>query len=77
LFVALLPPPKPPPKDGHVEENKAPHQHRIPGCVHIAEPGVKRSSTTVKVDRQQLINLLIDHGVLCAAIGVDSLEYPT
>jgi hypothetical protein len=44
---------------------------------HLAEQGVKRSSTTVKVDRQQLINPLIDHGVLCAAIGVDSLEYPT
>jgi hypothetical protein len=46
-------------------------------ALHIAEQGVKRSSTTVKVDRQQLINLLIDHGVLCAAIGADSLEHPT
>jgi hypothetical protein len=45
-------------------------------ALHLAEQAVKRSSTTVKVDRQQLINLLIDHGVLCAAIGVDSLEFP-
>jgi hypothetical protein len=46
-------------------------------ALHIAEQAVKRSSTTVKVDRKQLINILIDHGVLCHAVGVDSLEYPT
>jgi hypothetical protein len=46
-------------------------------ALHLAEQGVKRSSTTVKVDRQQLINLLIDHGVLCAAVGVDNLDCPT
>jgi hypothetical protein len=43
-------------------------------ALHLAEQGVKRSSTTV--DRQQLINLLIDHGVLCAAAGADNLECP-
>ena len=46
-------------------------------ALHLAEQGVKRSSTAVKVDRQQLINLLIDHGVLCAAVGVDNLDCPT
>ena len=35
-------------------------------ALHLAEQAVKRSSTTVKVDRQQLTNLLIDHGVCCA-----------
>jgi hypothetical protein len=46
-------------------------------ALHLAEQAVKRSSTTVKVDRQQLINLLIDHGVLCGAVGVDNLDCPT
>ena len=45
-------------------------------ALHLAEQGVKRSSTTVKVDRQQLINLLIDHGVLCPAAGADNLDVP-
>ena len=45
-------------------------------ALHLAEQGVKRASTTVKVGRQQLINLLIDHGVLCAAAGADNLECP-
>jgi capsule polysaccharide export protein KpsE/RkpR len=45
-------------------------------ALHLAEQGVKRSSTTVKVGRQQLINFQIDHGVLCAAAGADNLECP-
>jgi hypothetical protein len=44
--------------------------------LHLAEEAVRRTTATVSVDRQALINVLIDHGVLCAAIGVDSLEYP-
>jgi hypothetical protein len=46
-------------------------------ALHLAEQAVKRSSTTVKVDRQALINILIDHGVLCAEVGVDNLDCPT
>jgi capsule polysaccharide export protein KpsE/RkpR len=45
-------------------------------ALHLAEQAVKRSSSTVKVDRQQLINLLIDHGVLCAAVGADNVDVP-
>jgi hypothetical protein len=43
----------------------------------LAEQAVKRSSTTVNVDGQQLINILIAHDVLCAAVGVDNLDCPT
>jgi hypothetical protein len=46
-------------------------------ALHLAEQAVKRSATSVKVDRQQLINLLIGHGVLCGALGVDNLDCPT
>jgi hypothetical protein len=45
-------------------------------ALHLAEQGVKRSSTAVKLDRQQLINLLIDHGMLCAAADADNLDVP-
>jgi hypothetical protein len=31
---------------------------------------------TVRVDRQTIANLLIDHGVMCAAIGESHLEVP-
>jgi hypothetical protein len=44
--------------------------------LHLAEEAVRRTTTTVNVDRQALINILIDHGVLCGAVGGDSLEYP-
>lgn len=46
-------------------------------ALHLAEQTVKRTSTTVKVDRKMLINILIDHGVMCGVIGLDNLEVPT
>lgn len=45
-------------------------------ALHLAEQSVRRTSETVKVDRQMLINLLIDHGVLCAAVGEANIEAP-
>jgi hypothetical protein len=36
--------------------------------LHQAIDKVKRTSTTVKVDKQALINLLIDHGKLVAKL---------
>jgi hypothetical protein len=37
---------------------------------------IKLRTSVIDQDKLHLADILIDHGVLCGAVGVDSLEYP-